>query len=54
MIKIDEVETYGWQAAIRGMRNPKIPGIRAIQLNVVAAIRTVLHLTTNSVLEMQT
>ena len=23
MIKIDEVETYGWQAAIRGMRNPK-------------------------------
>jgi hypothetical protein len=23
VIKIDEVETYGWQAAIRGMRNPK-------------------------------
>ena len=23
MIKIDEAETYGWQAAIRGMRNPK-------------------------------
>ena len=23
MIKIENVETYGWQAAIRGMRNPK-------------------------------
>ena len=23
VIKIDKVETYGWQAAIRGMRNPK-------------------------------
>lgn len=23
MIKIEETETYGWEAAIRGMRNPK-------------------------------
>lgn len=23
MIKIEETETYGWKAAIRGMRNPK-------------------------------
>lgn len=22
MIKIEETETYGWEAAIRGMRNP--------------------------------
>ena len=23
MIKIENVETFGWEAAIRGMRNPK-------------------------------
>lgn len=23
MIKIENIETYGWEAAVRGMRNPK-------------------------------
>ena len=23
MIKVENIETYGWLAAIRGMRNPK-------------------------------